>query len=328
MRASVQRGRAANAWGAAILLACAVGLPSAARLQDKNDATKKEIQTVLDQCWKCVAAKDLEGYSKNLAEDYRRIDYFGETTDREKTVAYLKTLTEPVESIDSTATVEALNVKDNEATVLVRVKGKATAKDADGKVIPVRWDQRETQVWTKTADGWRLRDSMGLTESVFLDDKPYTPETTDEAAAARTAIQSVYNALARAIVEGDAEGFAKLIPSSFVIHPTQGGTAQSRDEFLTNMKRQFERKGGTAKFKLERAMLSGDKATVLGSLMLEHTEMIEGTPTKTTTTIWQRDIWRKTDKGWEPVEFRPLLQERTVGGKIGAAIFASPGPRA
>ena len=87
-------------------------------------------------------------------------------------------------------------------------------------------------------------------------------------------------------------------------------------------------KGGTAKIKLERAMVSGDKATVLATLTAEHTETVEGAPAKTTTTIWQRDVWRKTDKGWEPVEFRPLLQERTVGSKIGTAIFASPGPRA
>jgi ketosteroid isomerase-like protein len=324
MRAS--RHRVAG-W-AVFALALSLAAPPAARAQGESDTAKKEIQAALDQCWKCVEAKDIEGYGKVLATDYRRIDYFGDATDREKSIVFIRTMVEPADDLHTTATVENIRMKGDDATVLVRLKGRANTKNRDGKVVPVSWDQREAQVWRKTPDGWRLRDSMGLTESVLVDGKPYYPETSDQAAAARTAIQSVYNGLVRAAVEGNTEAVRKVIPAGFVDYPEPGASARTRDEFLSKLRDELGDKNGPADFKLERAMLSGDKAIVLGTVRVENTATVNGQPVKTTTTTWHRDVWQKSADGtWQPVEFRPVLREKSVGGKIGSAIFAPPDPR-
>jgi len=318
------RGRRMVAVWVACLIAGAFGAPAIAMAQDDKETAKKEIQAVLDQSTKSLTSKDYEAYGKNLTSDYRRTDYFGDTMDREKSLADLKSQVDAAQGIESTSTIEALNVKGDEATVLVRTKGKATTKLED-KDTPLTWDQRDVQIWTRTADGWRLKESMGLTQSMMVNDKPYTPKLTDEEAAARTAIQSVYNALVRAVVEGDSESFGKLIPADFTVYPIQTGAAQNREQFLASMKDQLSHKGGVADFKLENAVVKGDTAIVLGTLRFEQPQGNGNDTQKTTAVMWERDVWKKTDKGWVPVEFHPLFREQTVGGKVQPAIFATPG---
>ena len=80
--------------------------------------------------------------------------------------------------------------------------------------------------------------------------------------------------------------------------------------------------------KIERAMINGDRAVVITSVEMEADRQVEGAKKRTTATWIERDVWKKTDSGWTPVEFRPLYREMTQEGKALPVSYATPPKRA
>lgn len=291
----------------------------AARAQNdkdaKNDEVKKEIQAALDRSAKALESKDVDAYGKELAADYRSTDLFGDTSERDKALSDMKGMLEHAENVKASFTVESVKAEGDQATTLVRGKGSADAKGPDDKQHAIKWDGREVQAWAKTGDGWRQQASMMLSESITMDDKPFAPETKEEEAPIRQSIQTSYDAMAKAGLAGDADALAKQFPETFVFITPEDGSSQKRDDFLAEVKKQLANKPSVVTFKVERAMVKGDQAIVISTMKVEQ-EADTGDGKKKVVSTWtQRDTWKKTDSGWQPVEFRPLYREWTQDGK-------------
>jgi len=167
-----------KAFGWIALIALLGLIWSAAPARADDPAVHKELQDIYNQVADGLKKKDPDAAKTYIADDFVERDGFGKRHTRaEVAEAMRKALEDTLSVNDIKMDVQRVVVRGDFAVALVNRHVATTIKDPKGNGRPFTSDVVALDVWQKTADGWRLRRSHGVSVQQTLDGKPMKPGT-------------------------------------------------------------------------------------------------------------------------------------------------------
>ena len=167
MRKKVSFGLTIALFSGAVLTAA---LPIAA---DTASDARKSIETALAKMRVALNKKDAAGYTQFYAEDFVLVRRNGQKLTKPQAVSMVSQLMQQVKSVKIASKIEKFVFSKDKATVNVAENGTMLLPNPrSGKDVKLTITTLEESIWTRTANGWKIKQIKSLASKTLVDGKP------------------------------------------------------------------------------------------------------------------------------------------------------------
>lgn len=116
--------------------------------------------------------KDLKSTFSLLTPDAKFIEVGGQTRTHEQMHQMMEQMLSTMTISKATNTIDKLKVTGETAIAEVTLKSSGAMKGEDKKTHTVGYISKSRDTWTKTAEGWKLKQIVAVSENMTMDGKP------------------------------------------------------------------------------------------------------------------------------------------------------------
>ncbi len=136
------------------------------------DTVQKQIQANYLAMNAAFKKKDIDGYSKFYAADFKAVDGGGKTNDRVHYLSTIKRQMLTASNVELTRQVIECKVTGSQAKVIMHGTFKASVPLDDGKTHKIDQKAVSENIWEKSSKSWMLKSSRVISSAVLIDGKP------------------------------------------------------------------------------------------------------------------------------------------------------------
>ena len=116
--------------------------------------------------------KDIKSMFSLLTPDAKFIEVGGQKTTREQMHQMMEQMLSTMSLSKATSTIDKLNVSGDTAIAEVTLRSSGAMKGQDKKTHLVGYVSKSRDTWTKTSEGWKLKQIVAVSENMTMDGKP------------------------------------------------------------------------------------------------------------------------------------------------------------
>jgi hypothetical protein len=286
----------------------------AARADDA--AIRKEMQTQYEAMAQAAQSGDGSALTKALPADFKYTDILGKDLSREEWAQAIRQSLADIKSLQVAATVQSVAVKGEEATSITKIKVTGDTPGEDGRPVPLEMTVTDRAVWSKGADGWKMKSARQVMIDGRQDKKPLTFPVTPEAEAVRSAIQPLYDALSTLYGKKDFDTLEKAIPENYDAKDANG-TPLTRKELIERVRQGAKNLTDPIMLiTVQQVAAEGGKAKAVRVLrVIADIHFPDGRTGRMRYTSVARDTWVKEKDAWANRGSEELYFEAMLDGK-------------
>jgi ketosteroid isomerase-like protein len=151
-----------------VATALSIAVPSMAVMAASPSSTKQEIQSNYNKIASAITRKDVRSATSYFTNDYVGIDNKGNRRNAEEMRQYYSSIMPAqVKIVKNQIAIQDFNTNSNVAQVVIKQRADLTF--GSSKIVSQNTYQ---DLWVKTPQGWRLKQSQNTSSSTTLNGKP------------------------------------------------------------------------------------------------------------------------------------------------------------
>jgi hypothetical protein len=128
------------------------------RAPEGASETRKAIEGAYERIVEGFKKDDPSVWEGFLTPDFRLKLFSGEEKDRQWVLGYVRNNAKAFKVLELSMTVKELTIRGSDAIAIVEQKSSRQFKDEEGKEHKLEVGVIQQETWTKSADGWKLRE--------------------------------------------------------------------------------------------------------------------------------------------------------------------------
>ncbi len=212
-----------------LVLALIAGLLSWGGRTLAQDTLKQELETRYKQLTAEIHKGQVGDSGKVAAPDLKFVTFLGKSGSKQEWSDDVKLALTPFKTPEIAVTLVDVITKGEEATAFFSTKMTGEGTLADGRMGTVYLDRTERTLWTKTAEGWKLKSVKHVMQESRLNKRliPFKASAADEET--RQSIQQLYNLMSDVYSKKDWDALNKIIPDDFPAQDSTGNPISKKE---------------------------------------------------------------------------------------------------